>query len=101
MQSGLIALSPASEIALSLAQATFGIVLLLCIAVPAIRGMWSSLRIRPGYDHSPDLNELWKHSGRGEISWDEYLRDKIEGARGLAGRNKESSRNPAPDNVAS
>ena len=100
MQSGLIASSPASEIAM-LTRATFGIVLLLCVAVPAIRRMWSSLGIRPESAHSPDLDELCEHYRRGEISWDEYLRDRIGGTRGLAGTNTESSCNSMPDNVAS
>jgi hypothetical protein len=93
-------LSPASENTM-LARATFGIVLLLCVAVPAIRRMWSSLRIRPGSGNSPDLDELWEHYRRGEISWDEYLRDRIGGARGLAGRNTDSSSNSTPENMAS
>ena len=92
MQFALIALSPVTEIPL-LVRAAFGIVLLLCVAVPAVSGIWSSLRTGPELKDSLDLNELWKLYRRGEISWDEYLRGKIEGARGLAGTKAESLSN--------
>lgn len=100
MQVALIALSPASEITL-LARAAFGVVLLLCLGVPVVSGIRSSLRIRPETEDSLDLDELWNHYRQGEISWDEYLRGKIEGARGLVGTNAEVPRNSTPDDVSS
>jgi hypothetical protein len=100
MQFGLIALSPAGEITM-LARAAFGVVLLLCVAVPVVRGIWSSLRARPESDDSLDLDELWARYRQGEISWDEYLRGKVEGARGLVGTKAESPGNSTPDDVAS
>jgi len=100
MQLGLVALNPAGEITM-LARAAFGIVLLLCLGLPVIRGIWSSLRAGPGSDDSLDLDELWALYRRGEISWDEYLRGKVEGARGLAGTKAQSSSDRASDEVAS
>jgi|SRR5215210_1092709 len=87
MQFGLIALSPAGEITM-LARAAFGVVLLLCVAVPVGRGIWSSLRAGPESDDSLDLDELWELYRQGEISWDEYLRGKIAVARGWSGRRR-------------
>jgi hypothetical protein len=100
MQFALIVLSPVTEIPL-LARAAFGVVLLLCVAVPAVRGIWSSLRTRPDLEDSLDLDELWKLYRRGEISWDEYLRGKIEGARGLAGTKAELLSNSISDDASS
>lgn len=100
MQLGLVALSPAGEISM-LARAAFGIVLLLCLGIPVIRGIWSSLRTGPESDDSIDLDELWALYKRGEISWDEYLRGKVEGARGLVGTKAQSSSDAASDDVAS
>ena len=98
MQFPLIALSPVTEIPL-LARAAFGVVLLFCVAVPAVSGIWSSLRTRPEFEDSLDLDELWKLYRRGEISWDEYLRGKVEGARGIVGTKAESLSNSASDDV--
>jgi hypothetical protein len=42
MQFALIAVRPVSEIPL-LARAAFGVVFLLCLGVPAVSGIWSSL----------------------------------------------------------
>jgi hypothetical protein len=100
MQFALIALSPVSEIPL-LARAAFGVVFLLCLGIPVVSGIWSSLRTRPETEDSLDLDELWNRYRQGEISWDEYLRGKIEGARGLVGTNAEVPRNSTPDDVAS
>jgi hypothetical protein len=100
MQFALIALSPVSEIPL-LARAAFAVVLLFCVAVPAVSGIWFSLRTRPDLEDSLDLDELWKLYRRGEISWDEYLRGKIEGARGLAGTKAESLSNSISDDASS
>ncbi len=94
MQFGLIALSPPGETTM-LARAVFGIVVLFVGVVPVVRGIWSSLRARSG--DSPDLDALWERYKRGEISWDEYLRGKIEGARGLAGTKSESLSNSTSD----
>jgi len=66
----MIASSPASEI-MVLARTTFGIVLLMCVAVPAFRRMLSSLRTGPESNNSPDLADLWERYRQGEISWDE------------------------------
>ena len=84
MQFELTALNPASEI-MTLSRATFGVVLLLLVVIPTIRVMWSSLRTRIEPDNAVDLEELWVHYRHGEISWDEYLRGKVEGVRGLSG----------------
>jgi hypothetical protein len=100
VQVGLIALSPASEITM-LARAAFGVVLLLCVGIPVVRGIRSSLRTGPESDDSLDLDELWALYRRGEISWDEYLRGKIEGARRLAGTKAQSSSNFTSDDTAS
>jgi hypothetical protein len=100
MQLGLVALSPAGEI-MMLVRAAFGIGLLLCLGIPVISGIWSSLRTRPESDDSIDLDELWALYRRGEISWDEYLRGKVEGARGLVGTKAQSSSDAASDEVAS
>ena len=100
MQFALIALSPVSEIPL-LARAAFAVVLLFCVAVPAVSGIWSSLRTGPELEDSLDLNELWKLYRRGEISWDEYLRGKIEGARGLAGTKAGPLSNSTSDDAPS
>ncbi len=100
MQLGLIALSPGGEITM-LARAAFGIVMLLCLGIPVVRGIWSSLRTGPESEDSLDLDELWALYRRGDISWDEYLRGKIEGARGLAGTKAQSSSNLTSDDTAS
>jgi hypothetical protein len=100
MQFALIALSPVSEIPL-LARAAFGVVFLLCLGIPVVSGIWASLRTGPETEDSLDLDELWNRYRQGEISWDEYLRGKIEGARGLVGTNAELPRNSTPDDVAS
>ncbi len=81
MQFGLIAPSPASEIT-TLARAAFGVVLLLCMVVPVARVIWSSLRTRPESGDPPNLDELWERYRRGEISWDEYLREEAGRRRG-------------------
>ena len=101
MQFALIALSPVSESTL-LARAAFGVVLLLCLGVPVVNGLLSSSRTGSNEtEDSLDLDELWNRYRQGEISWDEYLRGKIEGARGLVGTNAEVPRNSTPDDVAS
>ncbi len=82
MQFGLVALSPPGEITV-LARAAFGIVVLFVAIVPVVRGIWTSLRTRPDSDDRPDLDALWERYRRGEISWDEYLREEVEGVRGL------------------
>ena len=100
MQFAIILLSPMTEIPL-LARAAFGVVLLFCVAVPAVSGIWSSLRTRPDLADSLDLDELWKLYRRGEISWDEYLRGKVEGARGIVGTKAESLSNSTSDDAPS
>jgi hypothetical protein len=99
MQLGLVALNSTGEISM-LARGVFGIVLLLCLGIPVIRGIWSSLRTGPEADDSIDLDELWALYRRGEISWDEYLRGKVEGARGLVGTKAQSLSDAASDEVA-
>src|ERR671938_460553 len=99
MQFGLIASSPASEIT-TLARAAFGVVLLLCMAVPVARAIWSSLRSGPESDDSPGLDELWERYKRGEISWDEYLREEAGRARGMIGSNENPSGNVAKDTAS-
>jgi hypothetical protein len=100
MHLALVAVNPASEIAM-LARATFGIVLLLCLGVPVVSGIWSALRTKPESDETVDLDELWALYRRGEISWDEYLRGKVEGARGLVGTKAHLPSNAATDEVSS
>ena len=77
MELGSIILSPAGGIA-TLARVAFGIVI-LCLAVPVVYTMWSSLRTRSESGEAPDLDALWKRYKQGEISWDDYLRGKVEG----------------------
>ena len=87
MQVGLIMWAPAGGTAM-LARTAFGVVI-LCMAVPAVARRWSSLRRTTRRDaesgESVDLDALWELYKRGEISWDEYLRGKVEGGRGLSG----------------
>jgi len=99
MEFGLVALSPAGEITM-LARAAFGIVI-LCLAVPVIHAMWSSLRAKSKSGHSPDLDALWKRYRRGEISWDEYLRYEIEEIQGTGRDEGEPSGNSASNGALS
>jgi len=100
MQSALAAVNPAGEITM-LARAAFGIVLLLCLGIPVISGIWSALRTRPDPGDAVDLDELWALYRRGEISWDEYLRGKVEGTRGLVGTKAQPSCDATSDQVSS
>jgi hypothetical protein len=97
MHFGLIVLSLVGEIAM-LARAAFGI-MILCLAIPVLRAMWSSLRTRPRSGDSPDLDALWKRYKRGEISWDEYLRCEVEGVRRAGLDRGGPSSNSASDDV--
>ncbi|MDX6379147.1 MAG: hypothetical protein QOI57_171 [Rubrobacteraceae bacterium] len=87
MQVGLIMWGPASGITM-LARIAFGLVI-LGMAVPVVARRWSCLTKTIGTDaesgESLNLDALWELYKRGEISWDEYLRGKIEGRRGLIG----------------
>ena len=87
MQVGLIMWGPASGIAM-LTRIAFGIVI-LGMAIPVVARRWSRLPKTIGRDaesgESLNLDVLWKLYKRGEISWDEYLRGKVEGRRGLIG----------------
>jgi hypothetical protein len=78
--------SPTGVITL-FARALFALVL-LCLTVPAVAGVWVSMRRRTRKDlesgESLDLDALWQLYKRGEISWDEYLRGKAEGMRALS-----------------
>ena len=86
MQFGLVMSSPAGVVTM-FARALFALVL-LCLTVPAVAGVWVSMHRRTRKDSEPgeslDLDALWKLYKRGEISWDEYLRGKAEGMRGLS-----------------
>ncbi len=44
---------------------------------------------RPGPEDPVDLDALWERYKRGEISWNDYLRGEVEGARGLVGTRAE------------
>jgi uncharacterized membrane protein len=77
MQFGLIALGPAGGIA-TLSRVAFGVVILF-LAVPVLRAMWSLRTRRSLSEDSPDLDALWKRYTRGEISWDEYARAEVSG----------------------
>jgi hypothetical protein len=84
MEFGLIALGPAGGIAM-LARAAFGAVI-LCLAIPVVSSIWSLKRTgKTEPDDLVDLDALWELYRQGEISWDEYLRGKVEGRRGLVG----------------
>jgi len=87
MQVGLTILSPAGGITV-LARALF-VIVLLCLAVPAVAGVWVSLQRRTKRDSESgealDLDALPELYERGEISWDEFLRGEVEGVRGLSG----------------
>jgi hypothetical protein len=100
MQLALVAVNPAGEITM-LARSAFGIVLLLCLGIPVISGAWSYLRTGPHSDGSIDLDELWALYRQGEISWDEYLRGKVEGTRGLIGTKAQPSSEAASNEVSS
>jgi hypothetical protein len=71
-----------------LARIALGLVI-LGMAVPVVARRWSRLPRTIGRDaesgESLNLDALWELYKRGEISWDEYLRGKIEGNRGLIG----------------
>ena len=99
MQVALVAVNSAGEITV-LARAAFGIVLLLCLGIPVISGLQSALRTRPGSDDAVDPDELWALYRRGEISWDEYLRGKVEGTRGLVGTKARPSSDAASDEMS-
>ncbi len=77
MQVGLVGLGPAGGIAM-LSRVAFGVVILF-LAVPVPRAMWSLRTRRPLSEDSPDLDALWKRYTRGEISWDEYARAEVSG----------------------
>ena len=99
MHFGFVMLSPVGEIAM-LARAAFGIVI-LCLAIPVLHAMWSSLRPRYKSGDSLDFDALWKRYRRGEISWDEYLRCEVEGVQ-RAGLDKGGPySNSASDDVLS
>ena len=90
MQLGLIAFSLTGGAAL-LARAALIVVLVCCLAGPLIDRMWS-LRVRPVPEDPVDLDALWQRYKRGEISWEDYLRGEVEGARGLVGTRAEPSK---------
>ncbi len=99
MEFGSIILSPAGGIA-TLARVAFGIVI-LCLAVPVVYTMWSSLRTRSESGASPDLDALWKRYRRGEISWDEYLQRKVEGMQVARQDERGLLSNPGSNDVTS
>jgi uncharacterized membrane protein len=84
---GLILGASASSIAM-LARTALGLVI-LDVLVPIVTRRRSSfprtIRRDPESNESLTLDALWELYKRGEISWDEYLRGKIEGRRGLIG----------------
>ena len=91
----MITLGPAGGIAM-LARAAFGVAI-LCLALRVMSSMWSLRRTgKPGPEDRVDLDALWKLYKRGEISWDEYLRGQVEGARGLVGTQADPNGNPTP-----
>ena len=100
MQLALVAPNPAGEITM-LAREAFGIVLLVCLGIPVIGGIWSALRTRPDPGDYVDLDELWALYRRGEISWDEYLRGQVEGTRGLIETKAHPSGDTGSDEVSS
>ncbi len=85
MELGLVLLSPMGTMTM-LARATLVVVLLCCLAVPLVHRMRSLQTRRSEPGDSVDLDVLWECYRRGEISWDEYLRGKVEVARGWSGR---------------
>ena len=91
MQVGLTILSPTGGITV-LARALF-VIVLLCLTVPAVAGVWVSLQRRTKRDSESgetlDLDALRELYKRGEISWDDYLRGEAEGVRGLVGTRAE------------
>lgn len=87
MQLGLIAVSLTGGAAL-LARAALIVAMVCFLAAPLVERMWS-LRARPGPENPVDLDALWQRYKRGEISWDDYLRGEVEGARGLVGTRAE------------
>src|SRR5215204_751147 len=62
MHFGFVLLSPVGEIAM-LTRAAFGIVI-LCLAIPVLYTIWSSLRPRYKSGDSLDLDALWKQYRR-------------------------------------
>ena len=100
MQLGLVLLSPTGTMTM-LARAAFVVVLLCCLAAPLVHRMRSLRTRRPEPGDSVDLDALWERYRRGKISWDEYLRAKAEGTRGLVGTKADPSRNSAPDDATS
>jgi uncharacterized membrane protein len=100
MELGMIALGPAGGIGM-FARAAFGVAI-LCLAIPIVCSMWRMRRTeRTEPDDLVDLDALWERYRKGEISWDEYLRGKIEGARGLAGTKADLPGNPTPHDEGS
>ena len=99
MEFGSIMLSPAGRIA-TLARVAFGIVM-LCLAAPIIYTMWSSSRSRSESGEAPDLDALWKRYRRGEISWDDYLRCKVEGMQAARQDEREPFNNSGSNDVTS
>lgn len=97
---GLAVLAPTTGGTAMLARAVFGVVL-LCLAVPVIREVWSSLRSGPETGDPPDLDALWKRYRRGEISWDDYLRCKVEGTRRAGLEDTETAQQHRSENVSS
>jgi hypothetical protein len=85
VQLGLIMWGPAGGIAM-FARIGFGLVI-LGMAVPVVARRWSRSPRTIGRDaesgESLNLDALWELYKRGEISWDQYLRGKIEGSRRL------------------
>src|SRR5215210_3924239 len=93
MHLGLTIVSPVTEIAM-LARAAFGVVI-ISLAISVLFGMFRTAfqGRRSGSLDSVDLDALYKQYRRGEISWDDYLRGEVEGARGLVGTKVEASSN--------
>ena len=87
MQLGLITASWTGGAAL-LARAALIVAIVCCLAAPLVSRI-CSLRARPGPEDPVDLDVLWQRYKRSEISWDDYLRGEVEGARGLVGTRAE------------
>ncbi len=99
VQFGLVVLNLTGGIAM-LARVALVVVMLCFLAVPLVNRT-RDLFARPEPNDSVNLDELWQRYRRGEISWDEYLRGEVEGARGLVGTKAEVPGNDASDGFAS
>lgn len=98
VQFGLIVLNSTGGIAM-LARVALVVVILCFLATPLVNRA-RNLHAKPEPNGSVDLDELWQRYRRGDISWDEYLRGKVEGARGLVGTKAEAPGIAAPEGFA-